>query len=51
MAVNYWAEQMSRDVTEEEKRYAAELLDQQYADFIRSVLGNSPHPTNYLDTY
>jgi len=51
MAVNYWAEQMSRDVTAEEQRYAEDLLDQQYEEFVRSVLGTALHPTNYLDTY
>jgi len=49
MAVKYWADQLARDVSREEDRYQEELLDQQYQDFIRSVLGHSPIPDNYLE--
>jgi len=49
MAVKFWADQLARDVSKEEDRYQEELLDQQYQDFIQSVLGRSPIPDNYLE--
>jgi len=49
MAVKFWADQLARDVSQEEDRYQEELLDQQYQDFIQSVLGRSPVPDNYLE--
>lgn len=49
MAVKYWADQLSRDVSKEEQRYLEELLDREYASFIQSVTGRMPSPDNYLD--
>ncbi len=49
MAVKYWADQLSRDVSKEEQRYLEELLDREYASFIQSVTGRVPSPDNYLD--
>jgi len=49
MAVKFWADQLARDVSKEEDRYQEALLDQQYQDFIQSVLGRRPIPDNYLE--
>ena len=49
MAVKYWADQLSRDVSKEEQRYLEELLDREYASFIQSVTGRMPSPDNDLD--
>ncbi len=49
MAVRYWMDQLSRDVTKEEDRYREELADKVYEDFINSVLGTSSRSTNFLD--
>lgn len=50
MAVGYWADALARDVTVEEDRRMEELRDKEYDEFIRSVLGATPNPLNYLDT-
>ena len=51
MAVRYWVEQLARDVTSEEQRYAEDLADAVYEDFIRSVTGQDAVPTNFYDIF
>lgn len=49
IAVAYWADQLERDLTREEERFAEEQADAVYEEFIRSVTGNASASLNYLD--
>lgn len=51
MAVAYWMEYLSRDLSKEEDRHAEELFDKELADFEEQVLGHRPVSDNYLDVF
>jgi hypothetical protein len=51
MALAYWADHLSRDVTSEEERYAEELQDKDYLDFIQKATGAAAHALNFYDNY
>jgi hypothetical protein len=51
MAVAYWTEWLSRDVTKEEDRRREELMDEEYLKFEETVLGRSSPRPNFFDYY
>ncbi len=51
MAVAYWTEWLSRDITREEDRRAEELFDEELRKFEEHVLGFSNHSNNFFDNY
>jgi hypothetical protein len=51
MAVAYWTEWLSRDVTREEDRRKEELMEEEYRKFEETVLGYSKPSPNFYDNY
>ncbi|MGQ5253982.1 phage terminase large subunit [Xanthomonas arboricola pv. corylina] len=51
MALAYWADQLARNVEDEESRRMEELQEQDYLDFIQSVTGRAVDEANFYDNY
>ncbi len=51
MAVAYWTEYLCRDISNEEDKRMAELMDLEYAKFEESVFGRSTPRPNFFDNY
>jgi len=51
MAVGYWSECLSRDVSRQEDKRMEELMEIEYAKFIESVLGHRPATLKFYDNY
>jgi hypothetical protein len=51
MAVAYWTEYLNRDISNEEDKRMAELMDLEYAKFEESVFGRSTPRPNFFDNY
>jgi hypothetical protein len=51
MALAYWADQLSRNVDDEEERRLAELQEQAYLDFIQSVTNRAAVEANFYDNF
>jgi hypothetical protein len=51
MAIRYWTEWLSRDVTREEDRRMEELMEEEYRKFEEAVLGYSSPRLNFYDNY
>jgi hypothetical protein len=51
MAIRYWTEWLSRDVTREEDRRMEELMEEEYRKFEEAVFGYSSPRLNFYDNY
>ncbi|KWS03761.1 Phage DNA packaging [Lysobacter capsici AZ78] len=51
MAVTYWSDQLSRDVTQEEQRREEELQEKDYLEFIQSFTQGIANDPNYYDNF
>lgn len=51
MAVAYWASQLDRDVSDEERRHTEEMQEAEYLKFIQSFTGRGPREPNLYDHY
>lgn len=51
MALAYWADQLARNVEDEESRRAEELQDQDYLDFIQAVTGRAVAEANFYNNF